>query len=402
MIDDVSTPEALKKDALRELTRHILPYWAEKTVDEIDGGFIGRIDGGNILIPEAPKGLVLNARILWTFAEGALFLEDEKYGELADRAGAYLYDFFWDADQGGAYWMLNHQGEPKKRLKLAYAQAFLLYAVVAWYKLTGDKEIRAWAQELFYLLETHALDVEHDGYFEVFDANWHRLPAERLSEKDPVAAKSSNTQLHVLEAYTSLLTIWKDDEVAGRLRAMIRLFLDTIIDKNQYFLHGAFDADWKVLTNTVSFGHDIEASWLLVEAAQELGDKELLLETEKVALKMVDAVLARGIIKDGSIITEIKNGVQDTDRHWWPQAEAVVGFINAWQLSGKSHYMDAALKNWRFIQSTMVDHKAGEWFYRVDQNGRPYLEENKVGPWKCPYHNARACLEILRRIEVGD
>ncbi len=389
---------AMKEDALRELTRHILPYWAEKTIDEKDGGFIGRIDGNNTVVPDAPKGLVLNARILWTFAESALFLEDEKYGELAERAGAYLYDYFWDADQGGGYWMLDHKGEPIEPLKRTYAQAFLLYGVVSWYRLTGDKEIRAWAQELFYLLETHALDTAYDGYFEVFDANWRRLPAERLSERDPVAAKSSNTQLHVLEAYTRLFTIWKDDEVADRLRAMIRLFLDHIIDKTDFFLHGAFDADWKVLTNTVSFGHDIEASWLLLEAARVLGDQVLLRETEQMAVRMVDAVLARGTMEDGSIINEIKNGVEDNNRHWWSQAEAVVGFINAWQLTGSPDYMEAALKNWRYIQTTIVDHEAGEWFHRVDHNGRPYPEDNKVGPWKCPYHNARACLEILKRV----
>ena len=399
-MSQVATPAELRADAYRELTQHILPYWAEKTVDETHGGFIGRIGSDNQVDANAPKGLVLNARILWTFAESALYLEDESYGHLADRAGAYLQEFFWDVENGGAFWMLNNVGEVLESKKLTYAQAFLLYAITAWYRLTGDRELKAWAEELFYLIEAHTADTVHEGYFEVYDENWRRLNKERLSEKDPVADKSSNTQLHVLEAYAALCRIWKGDEVVSRLKILIQQFLSKIIDPHTHQMHGAFATDWEVLTDTISFGHDIEASWLLLDAAQSTRDKQLIEQVQSVALKMVDRVLQEGIAPDGSILNEMKHGVLDHDRHWWPQAEAVVGFLNAYELTKKDLYMQAAMNTWNYIQSTIIDHDAGEWFFRVDKNGRPSTKENKVGPWKCPYHNARACIEIVRRLDT--
>ena len=267
----IETPYTLRKAACVELSQRILPYWASSTLDEEGGGFYGRVDSGNVVRKDAAKGVVLNARLLWTFSESALFLMDKSYHRLADRAGLYLQEYFWDNLYGGAYWMLRADGTPLDTKKLTHAQAFLLYALTAWYRLTGENKILVWARELFDVIEQKMRDPVQDGYFEGYSASWQRLPEAKLSENDPLAAKSSNTLLHLLEAYTSLYRIWKTPILAERLEALLRLFLNKVIDMHGHYLHGAFDAEWHVLSNTVSFGHDIEASWLLVEAAETLG-----------------------------------------------------------------------------------------------------------------------------------
>ncbi|MDZ4698840.1 MAG: AGE family epimerase/isomerase [Rhodothermales bacterium] len=388
---------ALYADAHRELTHHILPYWTSRTVDATHGGFIGAITGGNVPDWRAPKGIVLNARILWTFSETARVLGDAESRLLAHRAFAYIRARFWDDVAGGAYWMVDYLGQPLDTKKYTYAQAFLMYALTAYHRATGNTGALDWAIDLFDLLEAHTADPAFGGYFEIYDATWRRRPMESLSPKDPVAAKSANTQLHVLEAYASLLRIWPDERLQRRLRQLLDLFLNTIVDPDTHHLRQAFDADWTAINRLVSFGHDIEASWLLCDAARTLGDPGQILQAEGEAIAMVRATLNAGVAPDGSLYNEATPHRLDEDRHWWPQAEAVVGFLNAYELVHEETFLHQASLNWTYIQRFIVDHDHGEWFFRVSRAGVPYLHEDKVGPWKCPYHNTRACLEIMER-----
>ena len=394
--------------ARREFTSHILPFWAAKAPDHIHGGFVGRIDGADRLVSNAPKGAVLNARLLWTFAvaarEGSGRPARETYRSLADRAYGYLYDCFRDSEHGGVYWTLTAEGRPLDAKKQVYAQSFVIYALTEYVRLVGAEtprgaEALAWARSLFALIEAHAVDPEHGGYFEAFSRDWGPAPDVRLSEKDLDAPKSMNTHLHVVEAYAALYRLWPDARLGARIRALLEMFLDHIADGDH--LDGFFAPDWTPVSNTVSFGHDIEAAWLLDEAADVLGDEALTARVGAMTAALSRAVLEHGVDADGGLFNEATPaGVSDTDKHWWPQAEAVVGFLNAYARSGDEAYAEAALGAWAFIERSIVDPVGGEWFFRVSRAGEPYRDEDKVGPWKCPYHNARACFEAVHRVEA--
>jgi mannobiose 2-epimerase len=392
------TLDALAADARRELTEHILPYWMDRTVDHAHGGFVGRIAGDDQVVPGAPKGAVLNARILWTFAASARVLEDDGYRPMADRAYGYLRDHFADERHGGVFWTLTAAGEPLDTKKQVYAQAFAIYALAEYVRLSGSDAALDWAVRLYRLLEERAVDPIHGGYFEAFARDWGPADDVRLSEKDLDAPKSMNTHLHVLEAYTNLIRIWPDAGLASRLRALIELYLEHIVDAETHHQRCFFTEDWRPVSGVVSYGHDIEASWLLDEAAEALGDASLRVRVFDEAVVMAQRVLADGVDEDGGLLNESKpDHTLDTDKHWWPQAEAVVGFLNAFQHTGDVSFLRATVRSWAFIQRTIVDAEGGGWFYRVSRDGSPYREEDKVGLWKCPYHSARACIEVLGR-----
>ncbi len=390
----------LKSRVQAELNSNILPFWKGQSVDETYGGFIGRISQDGQRFPEAPKAAVLNTRILWSFAVAARSLGDQHLVPLATRAYTYLHRYFKDEAYGGVYWMLDHTGRVLEAKKQVYAQAFAIYSLVEYYRTTRHEEALAWAIDLFNALEHHAHDPQHGGYYEAYSQQWTTLGDVRLSDKDANEPKSMNTHLHVLEAYTVLFKVWPDPKLCQQLRSLIDLFLSQILNRQQQHLHLFFDDAWTTKSQTVSFGHDIEASWLLTEAAQVLGDPLVTPSVHQAALSMAHATLRVGRDADGSLYNEVDSqGHCDEDRHWWPQAEAVVGFLNAYQLSGAPEFLEAALACWAYIERHIVDNDHGEWYFRVSKEGLAYTQEDKLGPWKGPYHNTRACLEVMARVD---
>ena len=388
----------LKTEMQSHLLNDILPYWMERTIDEKHGGFIGRIDGNNRIDEKADKGAILNSRILWTFSAAYNYFKDPAYLANADRAFSYLIDHFIDNEHGGVFWMLDYKGNPTETKKQIYTQAFAIYGFSAYYKASRNKHALNAAIELFKLIETYAFDHGENGYFEAFDRQWNLLQDLRLSEKDANEKKTLNTHLHILEAYTTLYQIWKNKKLKKQLKNLIELKLDKFVNENSRF-QLFFDENWNPKSDLISFGHDIEGSWLLLEAAKVLGDEQLIAKTKKVAISMVNSVMKNGIDNDGGLIYEVyPGGIKDTDKHWWPQAEAIVGFVNAWQISSDSKYLKKAKMVWEFTKDKIIDWKDGEWWFRVNKVGQPYLQEDKAGPWKCPYHNGRACLEIIKRL----
>ncbi len=391
---------SLAASARAELVDHILPFWADRAVDPA-GGFVGRIDGHGRVVAGAPKGAVLTARILWTFAAACHALGTDRWRAEADRAYDALRTRFADPEHGGVFWTVAPDGTPVDDKKQVYAQAFAIYALAEHARQRGDGEALAWAQDLYRLLEDRAVDPEYGGYVEAFSRDWGPAADLRLSEKDADAPKSMNTHLHVLEAYTALYRVWPDAGLADRLHALVEIFLDRIVDPETGHLALFSGLDWAPLSADVSFGHDIEASWLLDEAVAVLGDDDLAERVRPVALRLARLTLEEGLDVDGGLFNERgADGHLDTDKHWWPQAEAVVGFLNAYEHTGDESFSGAARRTWAFIQRAIVDRDGGEWYFRVDRDGVPYREEDTVGPWKCPYHNARACMEIVERVEA--
>jgi mannobiose 2-epimerase len=392
---------ALARAMERDLRENVLPFWRDRVRDETHGGFLGHLADDGTVDPVGPKGGVLNARILWTFAAAFRRYQDAADRKTADRALSYLLARFWDDTHGGIYWMLDHEGRPLSDRKQTYALAFALYALAECHRATGSDEALDRAIGLFRSIEEHARDTVHGGYWEARARDWTPLEDVRLSEKDRNSPKSMNTHLHVLEAYTNLLRVWEGEGLRDRLRALVEIHLERIVDPVSGHLLLFFDEEWRPVDGAVSYGHDIEASWLVVEAADVLGDAGLRDEAARIAEKTARVTLAAGFDREhGGVFAERDEGAPlDDEKHWWMQAEAIVGFVNAWELTGEGAFLEAAESTWRFVDRFLIDRTHGEWRWRVARDGSTIPGLPKVEPWKCPYHNSRAALEVVERAE---
>ena len=399
-MNSVTNIEQLKNDLLKVLKENILGYWIKNTIDEEYGGFIGYINSDNEVNKKASKGIILNTRILWTFSAAARFLKNPGFSKLADLAYSYLKEKFIDYRYGGVYWELDYKGIPLEKKKQIYAQAFAIYALSEYYMMNGKAEALELAKEIYYLIEKFSYDTKYQGYIEAFGEGWDDLDDVRLSEKDRNAKKTMNTHLHILESYTNLYRIWPEKQLYNSLKKIINVFISHFInDKNHLNLF--FNEKWELTDNIISFGHDIEFSWLFTEAAEVINDPRLINETGNIAVKIVDTVINEGFDSGGGIFYErnADSNHLDADKHWWVQAEGMVGLVNAYQITNNNSYLEKAMELWRFIDSCIIDHKYGEWFWKVNIHGMPYKEDEKAGFWKCPYHNSRTCIEVVKRLK---
>jgi mannobiose 2-epimerase len=386
----------------QELTGNILPFWMTHAPDEVNGGFYGALTNDLQIHNEVPRSAILCARILWTFSSAYRHFGADEYLAFARRAFDYLTGAFWDAEYGGLYWHIDRHGIPISDRKHHYAQAYAIYALCEFYMAANDPRSLVVARELFHLLEAHAYEPIHGGYIEGSSRAWETLDDMRLSNREPNCRKSMNTMLHMLEAYTNLLRVWDSDQVRDRHRRLVEGFLDHIIDP--YSLHfGLFFSDaWDSLSPNVSYGHDIEGSWLLWEAAGVQDDAGLSARARQSAIGLAEVVYREGLDGDGSLFSERgPNGLVDASKSWWEQAEAVVGFYNAYQLTGKPYFAEAAARSWHYAKARLVDRRHGDWFKRLHPDGTPDASVFKVGPWECPYHHSRACLEMMSRLGHG-
>jgi len=398
--------DGLRRRAERELKEDILPFWTRQAFDPATGYLVGVVSNDLRRFDDGPRHAVIGGRLLWTFAAAVRSEPRPEWQEMGRRAYALLTERFWDKLQGGVFWSLDATGRVLSDRKQIYAQAFAIYGLAEWYAATGEAAALDHARALFELIERHAAEPQSGGYLEARSRSWGELADMRLSDKDLNAPKSMNTLLHVLEAYTTLLRHWPDARLRSRLRDLLVVMLERVVTDMPYpHCKLFFDLEWRSLTPGISFGHDIEASWLLWEAAEALGDPGLLARTRAVALDLAAGVLAHGCDTDGSILYEQRaDGSIRSDKHWWPQAEAVVGFLNAHALGRQPEYAAAAMRAWQFIEDRVIDREHGEWFAELDRSGRPlpdypeHPDNCKIGPWKCPYHNARSCLEVMRRV----
>lgn len=389
----------LQADASRELTENILPFTMQHVADWEHGGFYGYVANDRTAQKDAPKAIVQHSRILWTFSRAYRVLGSAAYLPVIARARNALADWFWDREHGGYSWMVSCQGMPLQADKFAFGQAYAIYGLAEDYLATGNTESLGRALQTFRLLEEHGRDLECGGYWEARHRDWAPAPELRVDETDLPVVKGMNSHLHLLEAYANLLHASGDDRVRASLRSVIDIMSAGILDAGTHHLSLFFDRNWHSLSDTISYGHDIEASWLLVEAAEALGEPGQVAKAREAALGIANATLELGVDTDGSLFyAGNPAGVTEREKIWWPQAEAVVGFMNAYQLNRDPRFLQAVLDCWRFIQERLVDIKHGDWFWGVDGTGRP-LDRQKAGPWKTPYHNGRACLEVMRRVQ---
>ena len=417
----------MKREMQDVLQNNILRFWLEKMVDRENGGFYGRIDGQEVLHKDAEKGAILNARILWSFSAAYRVLHQEEYLEAATRAKNYIINHFIDKEYGGVYWSLDCKGQPLDTKKQFYAIGFAIYGMSEYARATGDREALECALQLFDCIEQHALDHQYNGYIEACTREWGEIADMRLSELDANYPKSQNTHLHIIEPYTNLYRCLKEldvtesvnyvpvvgavlpvdvtvpqetkNRVEAALRNLIDIFTDHILNPETHHLDLFFEKDWtRGAGHLESYGHDIECSWLMHEAALVLGDSDVLRKMEPI-VRMVAEASEKGLRPDGSMIHEanLDTGHVDDDLHWWVQAENVVGWYNLYQHFGDEKALERALQGWNYIKTQIVDWENGEWHWSRHADGTLNTVDDKAGFWKCPYHNSRMCLEIMER-----
>lgn len=396
MSEDINS---FKKELEEELKENILPFWINKMQDYGNGGFYGCINGKGDVIENAPKGSVLNSRILWTFSLAYRLYKENEYLELASRAKDYLLNYFIDPKYKGVYWQLDYKGTPLDNKKQVYSQAFAIYGLTEYYKATADRSSLEAAIELFNVIEEHCYKNSENGYVEALSNNWSPIEDMRLSSKDENKEFTMNTHLHILEAYTNLYTVWKDNCLKYSLRNLIDIFINKIVDKRSNHLNLFFDANWKSSNNKISFGHDIESAWLLNEAALVLGEENII-ELVRYKSRLIVEAAINGLTSDGSMFYEYNPTTEkiDKERHWWVQAEAVVGFFKHYNQYGTDDSLTKSVNCWKYIKKNLIDKVNGEWYWSIYEDGTPNTNDDKAGFWKCPYHNGRMCMAINNKI----
>lgn len=379
----------------------IADWWISNTQDYEQGGFYGEISAENLPVKNANKGVILNTRILWFFSQVAQEVNDPAYSMAADRAYAYLINYFIDPELGGVYWELDSKGNPVNTKKQVYALAFAIYALCAYYQLTEDSTALDHALSFFELIELYAIDAEREGYLEAFTREWNGIDDLRLSDKDLNYPKSQNTHLHILEAYTSLYELVSSSVVGNALRYTIQMFDRYMIDHNTYHLRMFMDMDWNDFSPGFTYGHDIEAVWLIAKALDVLGDKQYQDELLPILLKVGDVNLHEAVAADGHIKDSYSFATKSVseDSTWWVQAEGLVGFMYLYSVTGREDYFTAVEHLWNFIKKYQIDSENGEWFWSSRLDAQPNPPHYKVGFWKCPYHNGRAMMEVIRYLQ---
>ena len=389
--------EILKNKAKTELI-NILDYWLKNTIDKENGGFIGEINHQNVINNNSEKGAVLNARILWSFSAAYAVEKNPEYLKTAKRAFQYIKDYFFDNEFGGIFWSLQADGKPKDTKNQIYAIAFVIYGLSEFYKIFKNEDALELAQSLFYKSELYSNDYKNKGYLEAFTRDWQEIEDLRLSEKDANEKKTMNTHLHIVEAYSNLYLIWPNPKLKDSIKEILEVIALYFINKYTWHLKLFFDENWKEKEDVISYGHDIEAAWLLQWCAETIEDVDLVRSYQKYAVEFAKST-KEGIDSDGGLWYEYEPKEQKliAEKHWWPQAELWIGMINAWQLTQNEEFLEITEKNFEFVEKYIIDHKNGEWIWGVYADYSPILKD-KAGFWKCPYHNSRACIELIKRL----
>lgn len=396
--------QAWRERLRREVFEAVLPWWRREMTDPAGGHHGGRLHDGT-LRDDLPRSAVLGTRLLWTYAEASRRDPAGPWRDSAEHAWRWLRDVLWDERHEGVFWQVDAHGVPLAAHKQAYAQGFAIYALAAWHAAGGPDEALQRAVAVFERLEAHAHDPRHGGWFEGRERDWSPRADARLSSKEPAAAKSMNTLLHLLEGFTALWARWPQPRLRGAIAELLDLFAERVWQPHRQAFGLFFDAAWRPLDDGLSYGHDIEAAWLLVRAAQAIDDAPRLARTVALARAAADAVLARGVAADGSLLAagrwvHGRHERTDAERHWWPQAEAMVGFWDAWQHGGRPEHARAAWRAWAWAEQHLLD-PVGEWRKVLDARCRLIDTVPRAGPWECPYHHARACFELMDRLPAS-
>ncbi|MBR0310219.1 MAG: AGE family epimerase/isomerase [Paludibacteraceae bacterium] len=404
------TPTDLRRSAQQLLEQNILPYWWQQMRDPV-GGFYGRRDGCNRLHADAERGAVMNARLLWAFSAAYRVLRKSEYLQAADWAKRYIQAHFLDPEFGGCYWSVMADGKPLDTKKQTYAQGFMLYAFSEYARATGDKQALQQAIQFYDVIERYACQfaeisdntaaVHPLGYVEALTRDWQPTADMRLSDKDENAVFTMNTHLHLLEPYTNLYRVWHDEQLRWRLLDLLGIFINRLYNPVTHHVDCYFDANWQSKRDIVSYGHDIEAAWLMNEALRVLAEQSAVsnqsstVTHQQSVIQNIAVASLEGLHTDGSLVHESA----DFSRQWWVECEAVIGYIDQWQITGDSVWLNRAEAVYRYSIEHLIDQANGEWFWAILPDGSVDRQNDKAGFWKCPYHNTRMCIELIERLQ---
>jgi mannobiose 2-epimerase len=396
----VSTPTLNLKAELSAELNNILEYWTKETIDKKKGGFIGQIDCNEHKNFEAEKGSVLNARILWSFSAAYSITKNEEHKRIAKEAFDYIINNFYDKEFGGIFWSINPDKTPKDTKNQIYALAFTIYGMSEYYAISKDENALEYSILLYKKIQEYSYDPINKGYFEAFTRDWQPIEDLRLSDKDANEKKTMNTHLHIVEAYANLYKVWNDETLKKDIIELLEVIETYFIDKKTGHLKLFFNENWIEKPDVISYGHDIEAAWLLLQCAESTENIALIERYKKYAILLTDATFEGIDTTDGGLWYEFdpKDNKLMAEKHWWPQAELMIGFYNAYQLTNDQKYLDVVFKNWGFVKQYIIDKKNGEWIWGIHQDYSK-IEKDKAGFWKCPYHNTRVCIELIQRIK---
>lgn len=386
--------------AVKDLTENLLPWWMEYGVDEVNGGFYGQVDAFNHPIENATKFITLNARLIWTFASAYRILGDEKYLKMANRAYDYFMAHFYDKENGGFFTRVDCKGNPVDEHKFIYGNAFALYGLSEYARATGSEEALRIGDELIEKFEKYIWDPQWKGYYEAATKEWRVDPWIHGVNRLPTDVKTMNTHLHLIEAYTAHLRVRNDNFMHSKVREHLYVMLNRIVNHDIHHYHYFQDREWNPTSWAISYGHDIEGTWLMMETAQVLGEPEALRAARETCVNMARAVYEEGLTPEGAVMTEFDpmTGHRAPFLSWWEQNEGVVGFLNAWQMTGEEKFLDASLRCFTYAQEHFVDHENGGWFPILNLDGTVNQKRClKVDGPICPYHNSRMSFEIIER-----
>jgi mannobiose 2-epimerase len=370
----------------------VLDWWLQYATDKENGGFYGSVNNKNIPNPLAEKGLILNARILWSFSAACHLSAKTEYRAAAARQFDYIRNHFCDDECGGLYYSVNYDGNPCQTQKSVMAHAYVVYALSEYAKCSGDQSALVLAQQYYSIIEQYAFDKEGQGYHDLFTRHWDLIKNDN--------GKEISAQLHLLEAYTNLYTTWPAPQLKQRIHNLVNLFSEKIVCAGTGHMYLSFLNTWQPADEMISFGHHAEAAWLLSKAAVVTADQAELEKINMLSVKMIDVALSGTDKKDGALWKEadLQTGKWLKEKHWWPQTEAITGFFHAWQVTGNQKYLEQGLQTWQFVKHHLIDVENGEWFWGIDEKYAVLDHEPKAGFWKCPYHTVRMCIEISNRI----
>lgn len=392
-------------------------FWTARAIDRANGGYVTSFDDHGVALDESEKYLLSHTRLVWSFTSLAVALGDAKLMGLARHGVQYLKQHFWDAEHGGWYWKLDREGGVLDPAKLVYGQGFAIYALAAYGAADHDDDALRLACETFDLLHVHAVDATYGGYSENLDGDWTPFAAPPGEPE----RKSLDIHMHLLEAFTELALATADATHLRRLSEVRELILTRMIDPSSGVGGNQYDRQFRPLDPVVidrtwiaerttpeqrgpfapstSYGHNLELGWLLMRADTVLGrtprsDVDLVRALANHALTWGFDASSGGVYREGPPI----GPATDTDKEFWPNAEALVGFLEAHIVTGDARYLDAFLRTWHFARTCLI-HPSGEWRIRTDANGR-VIDGALGNHWTGGYHTVRAMLESARRLEA--
>ncbi|MDD4112033.1 MAG: AGE family epimerase/isomerase [Herbinix sp.] len=384
------------KEIKEYLINHLLPYWMGLK-DDRHGGFYGEMGYDGKVKYTSVKGCIYHSRILWFFSNACLTLKNKDYLIYADHAYDFLKNKLYDRKYGGVYWTVSYDGYPEDDDKHTYNQAFAIYGLASYYDASGNKEALALAFDLYDKIESFCKDEE--GYLEGFDRRFIPKSNDKLSENGIIADRTMNTLLHLLEAYTELYRVSHEDKVASCIRKMLDVLAAKVYNPALRRLDVFFDLNWKSIIDLHSYGHDIEASWLIDRTCEVLDEDDYTRKISVITKDLADHIHSVALDNASSVYNECENGTVDRKKVWWVQAEAILGFVNGYQKNpSRIDYLRTAARIWDYIKQYIIDPREGsEWFNELHEDGTPINSMEIAGPWKGPYHNGRMCFELINR-----